>query len=142
MTDQLPTTWLTAAGNITDRRKWLRSPHNAGNVTIVTLDLSTFEQPLHYPDGYLPSGIVLGRITATGKYGPADDTATDGRETARSILYDPVLITDDTEPAASTWSGGGYVRGHVNVTYLPVEHAAGSATFNARHHLHQITFDN
>jgi hypothetical protein len=35
----------------------------------------------------LASGTVLGQISATGKYVPYDDAASDGRETAAGILY-------------------------------------------------------
>jgi len=34
----------------------------------------------------LPSGLVLGQITASGKYGPYDDGASDGREDAAGIM--------------------------------------------------------
>jgi hypothetical protein len=37
---------------------------------------------------YLPYGTVLGRITASGKYGPWEDAAVDGRDTsARGEVY-------------------------------------------------------
>ncbi len=40
--------------------------------------------------GNLSAGTVLGKITATGKYGPYDDSATDGRQTAVGILGEDV----------------------------------------------------
>jgi len=43
------------------------------------------EEPYRYP-----AGAVLGRITASGKYGPYDDGAGDGREVARYVLMEPV----------------------------------------------------
>lgn len=53
-----------------DDPSWLGSRHGLGEAVSVTLDTSAFTPLLHYPDGFFKSGIPLGRITATGKYGP------------------------------------------------------------------------
>jgi hypothetical protein len=45
----------------------------------VTLDPSKFTAGTHFPNGYLPSGTVVGIKTATGLAGPYDDAASDGR---------------------------------------------------------------
>jgi hypothetical protein len=45
----------------------------------------------------LNSGTVLGKVTATGKLGPYDDTKTDGREKAVGILINPVDLTAGDE---------------------------------------------
>jgi hypothetical protein len=45
--------------------------------------------------GYnLTAGTVLGKITASGKYGPYDPTATDGRQTAVGILMENADATN------------------------------------------------
>lgn len=50
--------------------------------------------PITIASGYrLSAGTVLGKITASGKYGPYDDTATDGRQTAVGILGEDVDAT-------------------------------------------------
>lgn len=54
----------------TDDKSWLGSRHGIGECASVTLDTSAFTPAVHYPDGYFKSGIALGKITATGKYGP------------------------------------------------------------------------
>lgn len=41
----------------------------------------------------LVPGTVLGKLSATGKYVPYDDSASDGRETAAGILYAKVENT-------------------------------------------------
>lgn len=74
----------------------------------VTLDVSTFTQATHYPTGYIPSGTLLGKITATGLYGPYDADATDGREVAAGLLWDSTTVTG-TEEAAPIWLTG-FVR--------------------------------
>jgi hypothetical protein len=54
----------------TDDKSWLGSRHGIGECRSVTLDTSAFTPAIHYPDGYFKSGIALGLITATDKYGP------------------------------------------------------------------------
>ncbi|MEV0759531.1 head decoration protein [Nocardia sp. NPDC050435] len=77
----------------------------------VTLDMSKFTPATHYPKGYLPSGIVLGKITASGLYGPYDNTATDGREVAAGFLWDAFTPTDTTgKESAPLWVGVGLIQ--------------------------------
>lgn len=52
----------------------------------ITLDLAAFTAGTHYPNGYVPSGTLIGKITATGLYGPADAAATDGRQAPAGFL--------------------------------------------------------
>ena len=58
----------------------------------VTIDADTVSEDA---DGkkILPAGTPLGKITATGLYGPYDATATDGRETALVMIAEPVDCT-------------------------------------------------
>jgi hypothetical protein len=53
-----------------DDTSWLRSRHGVEACISGTLDTSAFTKSLHYPDGFFKSGLPLGKITATGKYGP------------------------------------------------------------------------
>lgn len=48
---------------------WLGSAHGTETGETITLDLSTFDFVSDFPDGYLPSGVCLGLITASGLYG-------------------------------------------------------------------------
>ncbi|MFD4699755.1 head decoration protein [Streptomyces niveus] len=70
-----------------DRRDWLGSAHGTDAPVSVTLDVSKFTAGTHYPDGYIKSGIPLGKVTAGGKYGPYDDAASDGRQTLVGFLF-------------------------------------------------------
>lgn len=74
-----------------DEQTWLGSAHGTDLGITITLDTSTFTKSLHYPDGYFPSGLLLGRILETGLHGPYDNVATDGRQTAVGLLLDPVI---------------------------------------------------
>jgi hypothetical protein len=55
-----------------DDQSWLGSLHGVEATESVTLDVSTFTAGVHYDvlGGWFKSGIPLGKITATGKYGP------------------------------------------------------------------------
>ena len=53
-----------------DNQTWLGSAHGTDSARSITLDTSAFTEGTHYPNGYFPSGLPLGKITASGKYGP------------------------------------------------------------------------
>jgi len=72
---------------VQDRRDWLGSAHGTDAPVSVTLDVSKFTAGTHYPNGFIKSGIPLGKVTATGLYGPYDNAATDGRETCVGFLF-------------------------------------------------------
>ncbi|MFF1417640.1 head decoration protein [Streptomyces sp. NPDC058280] len=70
-----------------DRRDWLGSAHGTDAPVSASLDVTKFTAGTHYPDGYIKSGVPLGKITATGLYGPYDDAASDGRQTLVGFLF-------------------------------------------------------
>lgn len=69
---------------------WRVSRDGKGVERSVRLDVSTFTPATHYPEGYLPSGIPLARVTTTGAYGLYDGDATDGRGTLAGFLAETV----------------------------------------------------
>lgn len=73
-----------------DDQSWLASAHGTDNARTITLDTSAFTSGTHYPNGYFPSGLPLGKITATGKYGPYNDAAADGTEVLAGFLMTAV----------------------------------------------------
>lgn len=60
-------------------QSWLGSQHGTDMARSITLDASTFTANTHYPQGFLLSGLPLGKITATGKYGPYAGSAAEGQ---------------------------------------------------------------
>lgn len=72
-----------------ENRSWLLSDfgNEPNEMPSVTLDISKFTAGTHYPNGYIPSGMVLGKVTSTGRYGPYDSTASDGRQTPAGFLF-------------------------------------------------------
>jgi hypothetical protein len=78
-----------------EKRSWLIPQPGGigyGFTPSVTLDVSAFTAATHYPNGYLMSGIVLGKITATGLYGPYNDTLSTGQEVAAGLLFSSVKV--------------------------------------------------
>jgi hypothetical protein len=67
-----------------DDQSWLGSRHGLNNAVSVTLDTSAFNSAAHYPDGYFMSGLPLGRITATDRYGPYGGTTNEVQQVAIS----------------------------------------------------------
>lgn len=63
---------VTTTAYQVEKRDWLLSPHGTGPGTnpVIVLDVSAFTPSVHYPNGYIPSGCPLAKITATGLYGP------------------------------------------------------------------------
>lgn len=108
-----------------DDQSWLGSEHGTQATESITLDVSTFTPATHYPAGYFKSGIPLGKITAGGKYGPYDDTATDGRQTLVGFLFAAVGA-----PTVNTVDVGAalFVHGKVRESRLPVAVDAAGKT--------------
>ncbi|WP_104164690.1 head decoration protein [Arthrobacter sp. SX1312] len=119
-------------------RSWLIGPHGTdpGTTPSITLDLALFDQATHFPQGTIPSGIVLAKNETTELFGPYDPAATDGRQAASCILFGSL-------PARATSGrvgGAGVVHGFVNPDRLPLKAGAGSLDTAARGALTLIHF--
>src|SRR5687768_3542782 len=82
-------------------RRWLAHRKGYDTNRSITLDMSTFAAGHLTVKGAIPSGVVLGKITATGKYGPYDTDGADGRQTAAGFLFSSV-VPDDVNLAVAT----------------------------------------
>jgi hypothetical protein len=98
-------------------QSWLAGPHGTDCNRPATLDTSAFTGGTHYPDGYFRSGTPLGKITATGKYGPYNNAASDGTETLAGFLMNdvkaPVVTTQD--PVGAMFVHGGVVEANLPI---------------------------
>ncbi|AMS02576.1 head decoration [Gordonia phage Yvonnetastic] len=95
-----------------DHQRWIYQDisHQEGRIN-VTLDLSKFTANTHYPKGFLPSGIPLGKVTATGLYGPYDNGASDGREKCEGFLYAFRPVRQGQErTSVALWVGPGIIK--------------------------------
>lgn len=58
---------------VSDDQSWLGSAHGTNEGDTVTLDPTTFDLVTKFPNGFIPSGVVIAKITSggnTGMYGP------------------------------------------------------------------------
>jgi hypothetical protein len=83
----------------TEDRSWLLTELEDAFKLSGTLDITTLTKATHYANYYVPSGLVVGKVTASGLYGPYDDTAVDGRQTAVGYLASATLVVDPTYTA-------------------------------------------
>lgn len=102
-----------------DRRDWLGSAHGTDAPVSITLDVSTFTKATHYPDGFLKSGIPLGKITTGGKYGLYKGDATDGRETLVGFLFTGIDV-DARRVASTSVVGSALIHCFIREAKLPV----------------------
>ncbi|WP_030747628.1 head decoration protein [Streptomyces sp. NRRL F-5135] len=108
-----------------DDQSWLGSEHGTQATETIVLDTSLFTPATHYPEGFFKSGIPLGQVTASGKYGPYSAGASDGRETLIGFLFSAVQApaVNTLDPAAAL-----FTHGKVREARLPVAvDAAGKA---------------
>lgn len=113
-----------------EKRDWLiPQPGGIGHgyTPSGTLDVSAFTAGTHYPNGYFPSGLVLGRITATGKLGPYDNAASDGRQTAVGLLFAATKVPNTADTTKDV--GCAYVAAFAVVVTakLPTGHGLDAA---------------
>ncbi|KPC89943.1 K structural protein [Streptomyces sp. NRRL F-6602] len=110
-----------------DRRDWLGSAHGTDAPVSVTLDVSKFTKATHYPDGYLKSGIPLGKVTASGLYGPYDGAASDGREGLVGFLFTAQDV-DARRVASTKVVGSMLIHCFIREAKLPVSVDADGKT--------------
>lgn len=107
----------------------------------VTLDPSKFTAATHFPNGYLPSGTVVGIVTTTGLAGPYNSAATDGTQTAYGITYgDARFVYDNGAVAAKVGISVVVNMAIVSKAKLPFQSGTGSADAAAITALKNVTF--
>jgi len=91
---------------------WLASAHGTQEADPVTLLTSAFTGL--FPTGFIPSGIPIGKVTATGFYRPALSAGVDGSQVVAGHLFTSVDLTAGGSqavaaqvqvPAALYWHG-------------------------------------
>ncbi|MFJ4668944.1 head decoration protein [Kitasatospora purpeofusca] len=105
---------ITTSVTLNASRAWLASLHGTDQTETVTLDASKLVAGTHYtagdasqPYSRLVSGIPLGRITASGLYGPFDPAAADGRQNFAGLVFEETLFAPGQPkiPCALLWHG-------------------------------------
>ena len=103
-------------------RRWLGARLGADVCRSITLDASAFAAWHISERGFLPSGTVLGKITASGLYGPYDNAALDGREVAAGLLFNSTRLGNPEGTDLATAGDQGaplFWMGIVKISYLP-----------------------
>lgn len=113
-------------------QSWLGSAHGTESTESITLDASAFIGT--FTDGIIPSGVVLGKITATGLYGPHDSDNADGTEVAVGLLF----TTIDTKEGDVDSPAALFTHGKVKVDNLPTDHGLDVAAAAQMEHIRFI----
>jgi len=92
----------------------------------IVLD-STAVDAENEPTTTLRKGLVLGKVTESGKYKQYDALAEDGTETARLILEDEVDLLDESGTAADTEALGTFRGDFIAETLIGLDSAAKTA---------------
>jgi hypothetical protein len=128
----------TRAYQVGDRRWLLAEPDVKFNET---LDISKFTAGTHFPNGFIPSGTVVGRVTATQLLGPYLDAASDGTQTAVGISYGDARVTrQDGTNATKVSISVVTFDAAVSVSKLPFQSGAGAIDANGQADLRNINF--
>lgn len=104
---------------------WLGSAHGTDNCDSITLDGDAFLAT--FANGIVPSGVVLGRVTATGLYRPYADGAVDGTEVARGHLFTTVDLGGTTAATVGNVAAALLWHGEVVEANLPTGHGLDAA---------------
>lgn len=103
--------------------RWLASARGTEAPKSGTLDVSTFTENDHYPDGYFPSGTLVQLNTSSGLYEPADETstadtlagavwhdvATNGTDDVTFALLDDITVVAANVPGTHDLTDGRYI---------------------------------
>lgn len=101
-----------------DDKSWLASPMGMNTCRSITLDVALFNA-LHYPEGYIPSGTVLGKVTATGFYGPYSPALANGLDVSAGHLFEAAQVTDGAGGTYTKIAAALYWQGIVRTSKLP-----------------------
>ncbi len=88
-----------------DPTEFRLSDHGRDTDIGITIDASARDSG-NSPDTTLRKGLVLGKVTASGKYEEYDDGASDGTEVAACILTDQVNLLDEEGSAVDSFATG------------------------------------
>lgn len=101
-----------------DDKSWLATMKGMTTCRSITLDVTAFHAD-HIVNGFIPSGIVLGKITASGLYGPYDNALSNGLEVAAGLLFDGAQVKRNADTISKT-SGALFWEGVVRQSKMPV----------------------
>jgi len=116
-----------------DDPSWLGSARGTSQAQSVALVVASFTAGTHYPNGYFPSGLPLGKYTSgpnTGNYGPQTDADVTGLQNLAGYLL--VAQAAPRNPATTIINGPLLDSGRVIVSKLPITVSAAAQATNPR----------
>ncbi|GAA1154442.1 hypothetical protein F4556_005007 [Kitasatospora gansuensis] len=135
---------ITTTANLAHGRPWLASLHGTDQTETVTIDASKLTAGTHYvastdptqPYSRVLSGVPLGKITASGLYGPYDPAAADGRQILAGLVFDEALFAPGQPkiPCALLWHGSARaskIPGGIDVTKITASPAGALIRWGA-----------
>lgn len=131
---------ISVSGTTTRRapsRPWLAGPHGTDLPKHAVYDFTLFNHANFTTGGLIPNGTILGIVTATGKAGPYDDTATDGRQTAAGPAVNDTSIPANT---AAVVTDAYLPHCGIRVAGLPLKSGPGSLDAAGRADLKNVIF--
>ncbi|MFE5483009.1 head decoration protein [Streptomyces sp. NPDC056527] len=106
---------ITTQRSVTANSEWLGGRHGTDDTDTITLDITKFTSGAHYvpstdtsqPYNLFKSGVPVGKITASGLYGPFDKAAADGRAGLAGLVVAETLFAPAATkvPVALLWHG-------------------------------------
>lgn len=118
---------VTTEDYASEDQSWLGSAHGTEICFPITLDADKFLAT--FTDGVVPSGVVLGVITASGLAAPYTDAATHGAgsDTAIGHLYTTANLKGTTAGTAKDQVAAVFWHGRVKESRLPTGHGLTAA---------------
>lgn len=93
----------------TEDRSWLGSAHGTEATASVTLDASAFTANTHYPNGFIPSGVIIAKNTSTGYWVPYVNGGANGTGTPVGLLFSSVRVASSTAKIGAALFQHGFV---------------------------------
>lgn len=129
-------TAYTSGGVVAEDHSWTIGEWRNGATDNAPLDYALFTGT-NFDTGIIKSGCVLGKVTASGKYGPYDPAAGDGRNVAVGMLFNTTRIPADRTRVASD---AVLIEFTCNPKRLPYQTGLGSLDAAARTALRHTIF--
>lgn len=120
-----------------ENQSWLGSAHGTQEADSITLDGDAFLAT--FTDGVIPSGVALGKVTASGKYVPYDNGAGDGSEVCVGALFTTVDLGGTTAGTVGDTGAALLWHGEIVEANLPTDHGwDANAKTDVAGHIHFV----
>lgn len=113
-----------------------------GTSPAIATAITTAAQPGLTPNGYIPSGTAIGKVTATGMFGPYNPSASDGTQNIYGFVFDDLqAVRFDGSTATQIPTGAVVNDAVVSLSHLPVQAGPGSIDSGGQAALTAIRFE-